>query len=269
MLLPHPFSRYLQVLTGASRAAEAETAFEELAAAAPDAARCRWCRCSRPGALTTGRFEWAERAARKGIEADPESTFSFWGRGLQGYLAAALIEQGRYDEGLAALDVAIDRFVEAGGRTGVVVYKGPGRRPGRRRALDAAAKAVTSAYKELETYGERFAEPLVLEADARFRHAAGEPGAEDLLARPPSAPPQRRPRHRPPHPGHGRAPAHPVRSVASARAAKYSRTSWRQWSPSRPRITCGPRPGGWRGGRPPPDRPCRDTTAGPGGAARR
>ena len=46
-----------------------------------------------------------------------------------------------------------------------------------------AAKAVTSAYKELETYGERFAEPLVLEADARFRHAAGEPEAEDLLAR--------------------------------------------------------------------------------------
>jgi len=66
----------------------------------------------------------------------------------------------------------------------VVVYKaaraaglaGAGR-------LDAAAKAVTSAYKELETYGERFAEPLVLEADARFRDAAGEPGAEDLLAR--------------------------------------------------------------------------------------
>ena len=186
LLLPHPFSRYLQVLTGALEgAAEAETAFEELAAAAPDRYAVSLVQMfSAGGALQTGRFEWAERAARKGVEADPESTFSFWGRGLQGYLAAALIEQGRYDEGLAALDVAIDRFVEAGGRTGVVVYKaaraaglaGAGR-------LDAAAKAVTSAYKELETYGERFAEPLVLEADARFRHAAGEPGAEDLLAR--------------------------------------------------------------------------------------
>ena len=186
LLLPHPFSRYLQVLTGALEgAAEAETAFEELAAAAPDRYAVSLVQMfSSGGALTTGRFEWAERAARKGIEADPESTFSFWGRGLQGYLAAALIEQGRYDEGLAALDVAIDRFVEAGGRTGVVVYKaaraaglaGAGR-------LDAAAKAVTSAYKELDTYGERFAEPLVLEADARFRHAAGETGAEALLVR--------------------------------------------------------------------------------------
>jgi DNA-binding SARP family transcriptional activator len=185
LLLPHPFSRYLQVLTGALDAAEAETAFEELAAAAPDRYAVSLVQMfSSGGALTTGRFEWAERAARKGIEADPESTFSFWGRGLQGYLAAALIEQGRYDEGLAALDVAIDRFVEAGGRTGVVVYKaaravglaGAGR-------LDAAAKAVTSAYEELDTYGERFAEPLVLEADARYRHAAGETGTEALLAR--------------------------------------------------------------------------------------
>jgi DNA-binding SARP family transcriptional activator len=186
LLLPHPFSRYLQVLTGAlESAAEAETAFDELAALAPDRYAVSLVQMfSAGGALTTGRFEWAERAARKGIEADPESTFSFWGRGLQGYLAAALIEQGRYDEGLAALDAAIDRFVEAGGRTGVVVYKsaraaglaGAGR-------LDAAAQAVASAYKEMETYGERFAEPLVLEADARYRLAAGEPGAEDLLAR--------------------------------------------------------------------------------------
>ena len=80
--------------------------------------------------------------------------------------------------------MAIDRFVEAGGRTGVVVYKAA-RAVGLAAAgrLEAAAKAVASAYKEMETYGERFAEPLVLEADARYRHAAGEPGAEELLAR--------------------------------------------------------------------------------------
>ncbi len=186
LLLPHPFSRYLQVLTGAlDSAAEAETAFEELAALAPDRYAVSLVQMfSAAGALTTGRFEWAERAARKGVEADPESTFSFWGRGLQGYLAAALIEQGRYDEGLAALEVAIDRFVEAGGRTGVVVYKAA-RAAGLTDAgrMDAAARAVASAYKELQTFGERFAEPLVLEADARFRHAAGEPGAEDLMTR--------------------------------------------------------------------------------------
>jgi hypothetical protein len=38
--------------------------------------------------------------------------------------------------------------------------------------------AVAAAYRELETYGERFAEPLVLEADARMRHARGDDPAE-------------------------------------------------------------------------------------------
>jgi DNA-binding SARP family transcriptional activator len=186
LLLPHPFSRFLHVLTGALGEGEGEPVFEGLAAAAPDRYAVSLVQMfASAGGLVTGQPEWAERAARRGIESDPESTFSFWGRGLHGYLAAAIIEQGRYDEGLAALDVAIDRFLEAGGRTGVVVYKaaravalaGSGR-------LDAAADAVAAAYKELETYRERFGEPLVLEADARYRQAAGdEDAAADLLRR--------------------------------------------------------------------------------------
>ena len=186
LLLPHPFSRFLHVLTGKLGEADGEAAFEELASAAPDryAVSLVQMLASASG-LVTGRPEWAERAAHRGIESDPESTFSFWGRGLHGYLACAIIEQGRYEEGLAALDVAVDRFVRAGGRTGVAVYKaaraiglvGAGR-------VDAAADAVGAAYRELETYGERFAEPLVLEADARYRHAAGDgDAAADLLGR--------------------------------------------------------------------------------------
>ena len=131
------------------------------------------------GAVTPGRPEWAERAARRGIDADPEGTFSFWGRGLQGYLAAALIQQGRVDEGLSTIDAAIDRFIEAGGRTGVVVYKAA-RAAGLAAAgrIDAAVDAVAAAYRELEVYGERFAEPLVLEADASLRHARSDDPAE-------------------------------------------------------------------------------------------
>jgi DNA-binding SARP family transcriptional activator len=186
LLLPHPFSRFLHVLTDKLDESGGEAAFEELAAAAPDRYGVSLVQMLASAAgLVTGRPEWAERAAHRGIESDPESTFSFWGRGLHGYLACALIEQGRYEEGLASLDVAVDRFVEAGGRIGVAVYKaeraaglvGSGR-------LDAADDAVAAAYKELETYGERFAEPLVLEADARYRHAAGEgAAAADLLRR--------------------------------------------------------------------------------------
>jgi DNA-binding SARP family transcriptional activator/tetratricopeptide (TPR) repeat protein len=180
MLLPYPFARYLHVLTGDLDEPAGEAEFEALAAAAPDRYAVSLVQMfASAGAITTGRAEWAERAARRGIDADPEGTFSFWGRGLHGYLAAALILQDRVDEGLSMIDVAIDRFIEAGGRTGVVVYKAA-RAAGLAAAgrIDAAVDAVAAAYRELETYGERFAEPLVLEADASMRQARGDDPAE-------------------------------------------------------------------------------------------
>jgi len=180
MLLPYPFAGYLHVLTGDLDEREGESAFEALAAAAPDRYAVPLVEMfSSAGAVATGCGEWAERAARRGIDADPEGTFSFWGRGLHGYLAAAMILQGRVDEGLSTMDVAIDRFIEAGGRTGVVVFKAA-RAAGLAAAgrVEAAVDAVAAAYRELETYGERFAEPLVLEADARTRHARGDDPAE-------------------------------------------------------------------------------------------
>jgi hypothetical protein len=93
--------------------------------------------------------------------------------------AAALILQDRLDQGLSTIDAAIDRFIEAGGRTGVVVFRAA-RAAGLAAAgrIEAAVDAVAAAYRELGTYGERFAEPLVLEADARMRHARGDDPAE-------------------------------------------------------------------------------------------
>jgi DNA-binding SARP family transcriptional activator len=180
MLLPYPFAGYLHVLTGDLDERAGETAFEALAAAAPDRYAVSLVEMfSSAGAVATGWGEWAERAARRGIDADPESTFSFWGRGLHGYLAAALILQDRLEEGLSTIDLAIDRFIEAGGRTGVVVFRAA-RAAGLAAAgrVEAAEDAVAAAYRELETYGERFGEPLVLEADARMRHARGDDPAE-------------------------------------------------------------------------------------------
>jgi DNA-binding SARP family transcriptional activator len=188
LLLPHPFSRYLHVLIGdLGEPAEAEQVLESLADAAPDRYAVSLVEMlSSAGALTIGEPAWAERAARRGIEADPESTFTFWGRGLHGYLAGALVDQGRLEEGLPMLDAAIDRYVAAGGRTGMVVYLASlatGLTDAGR--LGDAAEAVAAARRELDTYRERFAEPLVLEADARLRHARGDDPSEvvGLLSR--------------------------------------------------------------------------------------
>jgi DNA-binding SARP family transcriptional activator len=187
MLLPYPFARYLHVLAGDLDEPTGEAEFEALAAAAPDRYAVSLVEMfASAGAVATGRAEWAERAARRGIDADPEGTFSFWGRGLHGYLAAALILQGRIDEGLPMIETAIERFIEAGGRTGVVVYRAA-RAAGLATAgrIDAAAEAVAATYGELEAYGERFAEPIVLEADAHMRHVRGDDrvGVAALLTR--------------------------------------------------------------------------------------
>ena len=177
LLLPHPFSCYLHALVGdTGSAAEVEAAFEALADAAPDPYGVSLVEMlAAAAAITTGHPTWALRAIHRGVEADPESMFTFWGRGLQGYRAAALIDLGQLDEGLSLLDEAMDRYHEAGGRTGTGIYRASkvaglveaGR-------LDEAAAALVEAERELEQYRERFAAPLVIEAEARLRHARGD-----------------------------------------------------------------------------------------------
>jgi hypothetical protein len=181
LLLPHPFSRYLHALVGdAGTPDEAEAGLEALADAAPDPYGVSLVEMlSAAAAITTGHPEWAVRAARRGVDADPETTFTFWGRGLQGYLAAAMIELGQVDEGLRLLDEAVTRYHDAGGRTGTGIYRASkvtgliaaGR-------LDEAADALVEAERELAQYRERFAAPLVIEAEARLRHARGDDAAD-------------------------------------------------------------------------------------------
>jgi DNA-binding SARP family transcriptional activator len=185
LLLPLPFSRYLHVLVGdGGDAAAAEAGFEALASAAPDRFAVSVVETvAAGGALIVGEPAWAERAARRGIEADPTATFTFWGRSLQAYLAGALIEQGDHASGLALLDEAIEGYLAVEGRTGMAMFLAS-RAAGLIAAgrLDDAAAALTDARSELDIYGERYTEPLVIEAEARFRHARGDDPA-DVAAR--------------------------------------------------------------------------------------
>jgi tetratricopeptide (TPR) repeat protein len=181
LLLPYPFSRYLHVLAGdAGGPAEAEAGFEALADASPDRYGVALVETlASAAAVTVGAPEWAVRAAERGLAADPEMTFAFWSRSLQGYLAAAMIDLGDVEAGVPLLDEAMARYLEAGGRTGIGIYQasrvvglvGAGR-------LAAAAEALAEAERELDDHGERFTEPLIIEADARLRLARGDDPGE-------------------------------------------------------------------------------------------
>jgi hypothetical protein len=187
ILLPHPFSVYVHVLAGDRSGAEAESAFEAMADAAPDRYAVEIVEMvASAGAVATGDAAWAERAARRGIASDPEATFSFWGRGLRGYLAAALIQQGRVEEGLEQIGPAIDRVVAGGSRSGLALFLAT-RTAGLASAgrVEDAAASAADARRELDTYREMWAEPLVIEAEALVAHARGDDPAvvADLLRR--------------------------------------------------------------------------------------
>jgi hypothetical protein len=131
------------------------------------------------GALSTGDLPRAERAARRGLAADPEGMFAFWGMAGRCYLGATLALQGAVDEGLALLDEAWGRYTAMGLRTnGVTVLASRAMALAQAGRLDEATRSLADASGELASYQERYAEPTVLLADAVLRHARGDDAAE-------------------------------------------------------------------------------------------
>ncbi|HEX6238298.1 MAG TPA: BTAD domain-containing putative transcriptional regulator [Acidimicrobiales bacterium] len=187
VLLPHPFSLYLHDVIGDRDPADIEAGFDRLVTLAPDRyAVSLASMLAGAGALTVGDAERAERAARRGMDADPERIFSFWTWGNEANLAVALLLAGRTDEGLALIGPATEGFLAAGGRAGVAIYRAAHAAgavaAGR---LDEARDLLDQARRLIAADGERFAEPLVLEAAAEVARAGGDGDGPvtDLLTR--------------------------------------------------------------------------------------
>jgi DNA-binding SARP family transcriptional activator len=131
------------------------------------------------GALSTGDLHRAERAARRGLAADPTTMFAFWGMAGRCYLGAALALQGNLEEGLPLLDEAWARYTAMGLRTnGVTLLASRAQALAQAGRLEEAAAALDAGRRELTTYKERYAEPTLLLADAVVRHARGDEPAE-------------------------------------------------------------------------------------------
>ena len=131
------------------------------------------------GALSTGDLPRAERAARRGLAADPEGVFAFWGMAGRCYLGATLALQGNLDEGLPLLDEAWGHYTAMGLRTnGVTLVASRAQALAEAGRLQEAAASLDDGRRELATYKERYAEPSLLLADAVLRHARGDEPAE-------------------------------------------------------------------------------------------
>jgi DNA-binding SARP family transcriptional activator/tetratricopeptide (TPR) repeat protein len=170
-----PFRAYVHALAGDLD--EPEAAFDEIVRQAPGfpywellvmnfAASC---------AVSTGDLSRAERAARRGLAADPDGIVKFWGVAAALYLGAARCLQGDLDEGLPLLDDAWARYTATGQRTnGVTVLAARAQGLAAAGRVEQAAGALDAGRRELEIYGEHFAEPALLIAEATLHHARGD-----------------------------------------------------------------------------------------------
>jgi tetratricopeptide (TPR) repeat protein len=176
--LPRPFAVYVHDLIGDWRdGSDAEARYEDLIREVPGDRYWELLvlNFAASGAIAVGDFARAERAARRGVEADPEGMSAFWSMAERGYLGAALALQGRLDEGLALLDEAWARYTEMGLRTnGVTLLASRAQALAHGGRIGAAEAALAEAEGELRATGERFTEPAVLLAEAVLRHARRE-----------------------------------------------------------------------------------------------
>lgn len=126
------------------------------------------------GAMVAGEATRAEAAARRGLAADPNDAFPFYGGCCRAVLGWALSQRGAPDDGVAMMTAGLARYEATGARTVLAVYRAK-----LASALLAAGRAddalatIADAHREYEDSGERWVIPVVRLEEARIRLALG------------------------------------------------------------------------------------------------
>ncbi|HEV3494844.1 MAG TPA: AAA family ATPase, partial [Actinomycetes bacterium] len=131
------------------------------------------------GAISVGDLARAERAARRGLAADPEGMFAFWGLAGRCYLGAAIALQGRLEEGVAIFDEGWAGYTAMGLRTnGVTLLASKAQALAQAGRVEDAETALAEAQRELAAYQERCGAATLLLAEAIVRHARGDDASD-------------------------------------------------------------------------------------------
>ena len=159
--------------------AEARTQFDAMEAAVGDDpyAITVWATSSARTASMVGDPAWALRVAAKGISADPEFSFVFMGtyQRLAQCWARAVTGQAPARAAAEAEQIIVSNLLDPP-RTDVATFYGLLAEMWLAAGANAeAAAALDRADELLETYGQRYAEALLLLIRARLMRARGEP----------------------------------------------------------------------------------------------
>ena len=175
-LVSNTFWIWHHIVIGDLTPEEGFSHFDDLIAAMPDRfAVASICGFAATMAVTMGRWDQTDRFAGIGIEAGAGGQFAFWDGQFLMHRGIVLAGRGRVDEAIASFIEGDDRYTGIGGRSAVATFRaslalqlvGQGR-------TDDAARWAGAARAELDTYNERWNEPIVLMAEAAVAGARGD-----------------------------------------------------------------------------------------------
>jgi DNA-binding SARP family transcriptional activator/tetratricopeptide (TPR) repeat protein len=121
------------------------------------------------GALAIGDIDTAITAGRRGLEADPDLVFTYWGPGAHLALGAALAVAGELDEGLDLIARAMPRYLASGTRIFVpLVHARLAQGLSRSGRHDESQIHLHRALALADEYGERWLEPVLIAVEAEM-----------------------------------------------------------------------------------------------------
>ena len=138
------------------------------------------------GALAIDDAEVAVAAGRRGLEADPDLVFTYWGPGAHMALGAALVRRGDIDEGLEFVARAMPRYLASGTRIFVpLVHARLAQGLAHEGRAEQAVAQLTRATELVAEHGERWLEPIVMAVAAEVDAIAdpSDPTVADRLTR--------------------------------------------------------------------------------------
>jgi DNA-binding SARP family transcriptional activator len=182
-LVNHTFWLWMHLVTGDMSVDDVFRGFDRLVARMPERfAISSVCGFAATAAIVAGAWDHLDRYVQLGFETDPGSQFSFWyGQHLM-QRSIVLARQGRVDEALESFAAGHERYTGVDGRSALPAFQATlAMQIAAHGRVEDARRQVDGARLELDTYDERWNEPIVLLAEGVVTHAEGDAEAARRL----------------------------------------------------------------------------------------
>jgi DNA-binding SARP family transcriptional activator len=182
-LVNHTFWLWMHLAVGDMTEEQVFAGFDELVVQMPDRfAVSSVCGFAATSAIVVGAWDQLERYVDLAAATDPGSQFAFWYGQYLMQRGIVLARRGEADAAIESFAQGKQRYTDVDGRSALATFEATlGLHLAAHGRVEDARRAVDAARLELETYDERWNEPVVLLADAVATAAEGDVEASRAL----------------------------------------------------------------------------------------